>query len=144
MKLDFSSLEKVIAQLEEALGYYHSPLAKADVRLALHLRAATIQAFEFTYEISLKMLKRYLQLTDTNPNVIDELTFNELIRTAYEKGLIQSELAMWKEYRKERGTTSHTYDEVKAQGVFEEIPAFLEDAKYLLAQLKKRQALQRE
>lgn len=141
MKLNVSSLEKAVAQLKEALSYCASSLAQQDEKLALHLRAAAIQAFEFTYELSLKMLKRYLSLTEPNPNIIDEITFNELIRKGYEKGLIQSELAIWKEYRKERGTTSHTYDEDKAQEVFEDIPAFLQDAQYLLKELKKRQEI---
>jgi phosphoserine phosphatase len=44
----------------------------------------------------------------------------------------------WKEYREERGATSHAYDEDKAQEVFESIPAFLEEAKYLLAKLQER------
>ncbi len=139
MKLDLSALKKAIYQLEEALEYCHSDLAKKDKRLALHLRAAAIQAFEFTYELTLKMLKRYLSLTEANPSIVDEMTFNELIRKGYEKGLLHSELAMWKEYRRERGTTSHTYDEEKAQEVFEDIPDFLQDAKYFLNELIKRQ-----
>lgn len=103
------------------------------------MRLAAIQAFEFTYELSLKMLKRYLSLTEPNPSAAGEMTFNDLIRKGYEKGLIQSDLVMWKEYRRERGTTSHTYDEEKAREIFEDIPNFLQDAKYLLAQLQKRQ-----
>jgi nucleotidyltransferase substrate binding protein (TIGR01987 family) len=134
MKLDVSSFEKAIAQLEDALKYCESDIA-------LHLRAAAIQAFEFTYELSLKMLKRYLSQTEANPNLMSEITFNELIRKGYEKGLIHSELSVWKEYRRERGTTSHTYDEDKAKEVFEDIPGFLLDAKYLLVQLNKRQGL---
>ncbi len=144
MNLDVTSLEKAIDQLEDALIYYASDMAKEDERLALHLRAAAIQAFEFTYELSLKMLKRYLSLTEANPSFISEITFNELIRKGYEKGLIFSELSVWKEYRRERGTTSHTYDEDKAKEVFEDIPSFLIDAKYLLTQLKQRQEFNNE
>lgn len=138
MRLDLSSLEKAIAQLEDALKYCVSRLAKEDKKLALHLRAGAIQAFEFTYELSLRMIKRYLSLTEANPSMIDEASFNELIRKAYEKGLIKSELSTWKEFRKERGTTSHTYDEEKAKEVFEGIPIFLKDAQFLLNELRKR------
>ena len=56
--LDLSSLDRAIARLEEALQFYHSDLAKGDTRLATHLRAAVIQAFEFTYELAFKTLKR--------------------------------------------------------------------------------------
>ncbi len=138
MKLDVSSFEKAIHQLENALVYCESDLAKQDTQLALHLRAGAIQAFEFTYELSIKLLKRYLEMTAPSTAAIDELSFNDLIRTGCEKGLLRSELAVWKAYRKERGTTSHTYDEEKAEAVFEDIPDFLEDAKFLLAQLKQR------
>ncbi len=140
MQLNTASLEKAIKRLKEALAYCASPLAQ-DEQLALHLRAAAIQAFEFTYELSLKMLKRYLSLTEPNPNIIDEFSFNEFIRKGYEKGLILSELEVWKEYRKNRGTTSHTYDEDKALEVFEQIPLFLQEAEYLLSELKKRKGL---
>lgn len=104
----------------------------------MHLRAGAIQAFEFTYEVAYKMLKRYLEMTDPNPSSIDAMTFNDLIRTGYEKGLIKSELVVWKEYRKERGTISHTYDEDKAVEVFAYIPGFLVDAKYLFTALQDR------
>lgn len=137
--LDVSSLNKAIKQLEKTLVYCSSDLAKNDEELALVLRGSAIQAFEFTYELSLKMLKRYLSFTEPNPTAVDEMTFNELIRKGYEKGLLSSELVVWKEYRRERGTTSYTYDEEKAQEVFENIPKFLEDAKYLLNEIEKRQ-----
>lgn len=53
MKLDLTPLEDAVAQLEEALDIYHSDVALTDPRLKRHLRAAVIQAFEFTYELSL-------------------------------------------------------------------------------------------
>lgn len=139
MKINVSSLKKAILQLEDALKYCGSDLAKQDAKLALHLRAAAIQAFEFTYELSLKMLKRYLSLTELNPNIINEVTFNELIRKGYEKGLLQSELSVWKEYRRERGTANYSYNEENAQEVFENIPAFLNDTQFLLDQFYTRQ-----
>ena len=57
MKLDLTPLEDAVAQLEEALDIYHSDLALDHPRLKRHLRAAVIQAFEFTYELSFRMLK---------------------------------------------------------------------------------------
>ena len=120
MILDLTSLQKAIAQMEEALAYCNSDLAKNDPRLALHLRAAAIQAFEFTYELSFKILKRYLEATETNPAAVDDMTFNELVRRGFELGLLQAEMAEWKEFRKDRGTTSHAYDEEKAKGAMKE------------------------
>jgi nucleotidyltransferase substrate binding protein (TIGR01987 family) len=142
MKLDLSSLQKAIAQMEEALSFCNSELARNNPRLALHLRAATIQAFEFTYELSYKILKRYLEATEPNPAAVEEMSFNELVRRGFELGLLQAEITEWKEFRKDRGTTSHTYDEAKAQDVFETIPAFLAEAKFLMSQIQKRQEKQ--
>jgi hypothetical protein len=54
--IDIASLEKAIAQLETSLKYSESDLAKKDEGIAKQFRAAAIQAFEFTYEVSHKML----------------------------------------------------------------------------------------
>ncbi len=79
MKLDLSSLKKAIAQLEEALFYCHSDIAKKDDRLALHLRAGAIQAFEFTYESCFKMLKRYLEMTESDlPYKVDVVDWHNI------------------------------------------------------------------
>lgn len=136
--LDISSLEKAIKQLEESLRYYHSEIVQADPGLVLQLRAATIQAFEFTYELSWKMLKRFLELTEPNPQEIDSLSFADLIRIGNEKGLLLSDLRVWKVYRNEHSIISHTYDEEKAAMVFAQVPQFLKEAQYFLAQLKQR------
>ena len=138
MALDLSPLEAAVMQLEEALEIHDSELALSDPRLKRHLRAAVIQAFEFTYELSFRMLRRYLELASPNPAEIDGLVFNEIIRESYRQALVRSELPVWREYRRNRGTTSHTYNEEKAQEVFESVPDFLRDARYLLNRLRER------
>ncbi len=138
MKLDLSPLEDSVTQLEEALDIYHSDLASDHPRLRRHLRAAVIQAFEFTYEVSFKMLKRYLQLASANPAEIDRLAFNDVIREGFRQALLASELPAWMEFRRNRGTTSHTYSGEKAQEVFESVPDFLQEARYLLNRLQER------
>lgn len=134
-------MQNAISQLEEALVLIDSDVSKADSRFLRHLRAAAIQAFEFTFELSYKMVKRFLETTEANPSAIDEMSFNEIIRRAHEVGILKAELKLWQEFRKDRGTTSHTYNEDKAQDVFETIPAFLSEVKFLLEQLQKKQKL---
>ena len=138
MRLDLTPLDDAIAQLEDALAYHGSDLASRDPALKRHLRAAAIQAFEFTYELSFKMIKRYLEQASENPGQFDEMSFTAIMREAFQRGLVQSELSIWKEYRKLRGTTSHTYDEDKARVVFESVPNFLREARYLRDQLQQR------
>jgi nucleotidyltransferase substrate binding protein (TIGR01987 family) len=142
MNLDLSSLKNAAAQLEEALAYCESEAAKSDHRLAHHLRAGAIQAFEYTYELSFKYLKRYLAMTEPDPTLVREMTFNEVIRRGYEMGLLKAELAEWKAFRRDRGTASHAYDEKKALDVYKSIPEFLAEAKYLLRELEKRRERQ--
>ena len=77
-------------------------------------------------------------MTEANPSEIENLAFADLIRLGNDKGLLLSEVQQWKRYRQERGITSHTYDEMKAQEVFEHIPAFLQEAQFLLKQLHER------
>lgn len=102
------------------------------------MRAGAIQAFKFTYELSHKMLKRYLENTEPSPDVIESMDFETLIRTGNEKGLLMSDVVIWKSYRAKRGTTSHTYNEEKAEVVFENIPLFLAEVKHLLKTLKEK------
>ena len=138
MRLDLTPLDDAIAQLEEAIEYHGSDLASGDPALKLHLRAAAIQAFEFTYELSFKMVKRHLEQVSPNPAEFDEMSFKAIMREAFRRGLVQSEVSIWDQYRKLRGTTSHTYNAAKAQLVFESLPDFLREAGFLRDQLQQR------
>lgn len=137
-KLDTTSLQKSIAQLRDSLDYCNRDEVKANEKLAVLLRAAAIQAFEYTYELSWKMLKRYFEMTLPDPQEVESMSFAHMIRTGCEQGLLLSDITQWKQFRHNRSITSHTYDQDKAIEVFTQIPAFLEDAEYLLQQLNKR------
>lgn len=126
--------------MDDALLQYDSEAVKNNPQLQPHMRAAAIQAFKFTYELSWKMIKRFLETTEPNPEALDALDFSSLIRTANERGLIKSDITVWRKYREYRGTTSHTYSEDKAESIFEHIPEFLDDAKSLHAEILKRQS----
>lgn len=139
MTLDLSAFDKAVAQLDEALAYCASDLARNDPRLALHLRAAAIQAFEFTYELAFNLLRRFLIATEPNPSRIGEMSFNEIIRLGSARGLLRADVAVWSGFRRDRGATSHAYNETKAIEVFEGIPEFLREVRYLRAQLANRQ-----
>lgn len=138
MQLDFSPLENAIKQLEKSLEYANSSMAQSDAGLFEQLRNSVIQCFEFTYELSHKMLKRYLKETVANPDEIDLSTFANLIRSGNENNLLRSDWIRWKVYRQARTDSSHTYDEAKAAAVYEIAPDFLEEAKELYRQLTSR------
>ncbi len=138
MILDLSTFENAIKQLSDSLIQYQSDIVQENTKLQTHMRAGAIQAFEFTYELSHKMLKRYLENTEPSADVVEGMAFETLIRTGNERGLLLSDVASWRNYRAKRGTTSHTYNEEKAEVVFESIPLFLREAEYLLKVLKEK------
>ena len=140
MKLDFSPLENAISQLARSLAYANSELARSDPGLREQLRNSVIQCFEFTYELSHKMLRRYLESTAASPEEVDFSSFQNLIRIGNEKGLLRSDWTLWRAYRQARTDSSHTYDACKAETVFAIAPDFLEEARHLLVELTKRAA----
>jgi nucleotidyltransferase substrate binding protein (TIGR01987 family) len=135
MSIDYSPLGNAISQLEKSLQYATSEMAKNDPGLFEQLRNSVIQCFEFTYELSHKMLKRYLEETAANPDEIDTSSFQNLVRSGNERGLLRSDWSRWKDYRQARTDSSHTYDEEKAESVYHVAPDFLSEAKYLYQQL---------
>lgn len=138
MQLDLTPLQKAIAQLDIALAYANSDQARADANAAQVFRTAAIQTFEFTYELSWKMLKRYLEISSGSPETIEQMAFADLIRTGNEQALLLSDWPAWKGFRESRSITSHTYDEEKAAKVFATIPRFREEAAFLLQRLEER------
>lgn len=134
MSFDISPLINAIARLSEGLQRYQQDISDIQIRNGL------VQRFEFTYEISHKMLKRYLEQSSASPDQFDVMPFADLIRTANEQGLLQGDWPTWRGYRDMRSKTSHTYDEDIALQVVAGIPAFLAETEFLAAQLTERLA----
>lgn len=131
-RLDIGPLEKAIERLDEGLKRYQQDVTD------LQIRDGLVQRFKLTYELSHRMLKRYLKYTSANPEQYDTLPFQDLIRSANEKGLLKGDWPAWRSYREMRGRTSHTYDENVALQVVAGIPDFLEEAYHLRDQLRSR------
>lgn len=138
-KLDFSALQQAIISLAEAITIVVDEQWFNQQKKAVQntIIAGVIQNFEFVYELSIKMLKRQLELESASPEEIDYTSFRGLLRVAAEKGLIQN-IEAWFEYRQMRNITSHTYDHEKAQQIYEKISDFLKDASKLLNKLEQR------
>lgn len=134
MSFDISSLELVITRLQEGIERYGRDTTDTQIRDGL------IQRFEFTYELSHKMLKRYLELASPTPEQYDDMPFADLIRTGNEQGLLLSDWPAWKVFREMRAKTSHTYAEKVALEVVKVIPAFLAEATHLRDKLRARLA----
>ncbi len=135
MMLYLDPLAKAIEQLAASLEYGASDLAAGDPSLARQFRAAAIQAFEYTFELSVRMLRRRLKEILSAAEV-DRLSFRELMRIGAEKGFIDDPVP-WFRFRDMRNITSHTYDEAKAEQIASVLPGFLDKARFLLRELER-------
>lgn len=130
--IKLTPLANAIDRLKEGIA------AQANDAQNTLLRDGLIQRFEFTYELAHTLLRRYLESVAANPDDVRMLTFEGLIRLGDEQGLLMSDVAQWKGYRKARTDTSHTYDEKTAAGIISLIPTFAQEAEFLLARMKER------
>lgn len=127
-RLDCSVLRKAVASLQDALA---QPKTQ-------YTRDATIQRFEYTFELSWKTLRRYL----AEETGIDGFNIKELFRVAGRQGLIGS-VDNWFGYLKARSLTSHTYNERTAEETYQVARAFFPAAAALLVELERRSGAQR-
>ena len=131
--IDLSPLRKALALLTEALAFW---AAQPDgTALKPHLRSAVIQSFEFSYELSVRLLRRVLVERSESADRVVDLSFNDLLRAAADAGLL-ADAPRWREWREMRNATSHAYDEARAQAVAQRAAAFAEDAVTLLGALE--------
>ena len=135
--LDCSALERAVAQLETSYSFLHSPLSDERPDLREQFRSATIQAFEYTYELAYKMIHRQLARIVATPAELPELAFMDLMRTAAEAGLLRA-APPFKVYREMRNLTSHTYNADRAEEVVAVVDDFLHDVRFLLEELRER------
>jgi Nucleotidyltransferase substrate binding protein like len=74
MKLDTTSLGNALRRLRKGPTRYESEPTDEQIRDGL------IHRFEVTYELSHKMLRRYLKETVASPDEIERMPFADLIR----------------------------------------------------------------
>lgn len=132
-KIDLSALRKALAQLDEALSFWQQQPDGAPLKR--HLRAAVIQSFEFSYELSVRMLRRVLIERSAAADRVLDLSFNDLLRKGADADLLPDALT-WRRWRDMRNATSHTYDENRAVEVAAAALEFLPDARRLLQALE--------
>lgn len=130
MQLDLTALEKAIDSFKKAIDAYELDHSNEFVR------DAVIQRFEYTYELTTKMIKRYLSITAADPSSINEMSFQEIIREGYTKGVLKNSWDMWRKYREDRNRTSHGYNEDNAIEIAGSVQVFYDEASFLLEKIK--------
>lgn len=121
MALILKPLEKALSSLAESLA-----LPKSDIT-----RDASIQRFEYSFELSWKILKRYISENAS----LRENSIKGVFREAGTLGLIEN-VESWFGYLQARNLTSHTYNEETADATYVAAESFLQDAEKLLKKLQ--------
>ncbi len=131
MPLDLSVLKKAVISLEEAIIYSKNlPLGiSADI-----VRDSVIQRFEYTYELSWKMLQRWTKV-NISPEDSEPRTKKDLFRLAAKKQMIVHP-ENWFEFSEARNHSAHTYNEKSANYVYKVALEFLPACKLLLKELE--------
>lgn len=111
---DLKILERAIKRLTEALA--------VDAKITPIAVDATIQRFEFCYELLWKALKKML-LDQEN---IEVQSPKQVLQQAYAVGWIKDE-NLWLQMAQDRNLTSHTYQEELALEIYQRIPAYLKE-----------------
>jgi nucleotidyltransferase substrate binding protein (TIGR01987 family) len=127
--VDLSSLRLALASLQRALARWNASQGQDE-----ELRDACIQRFEYSFELSWKMLKRRLEIDLPDAHSVDGMSFRDLVRIGGERGLLP-DVDAWMVFRDKRNITSHTYNAAKAAEVAAIIPSFAAQAADLLARL---------
>jgi nucleotidyltransferase substrate binding protein (TIGR01987 family) len=117
-KIKFEKFTKALAALE---AIYLHPITEDRVNID-----ATIQRFEFTFELCWKFLKDYLQEQGLNLNYP-----KEVIKEAFASGIISNE-DVWLNMLSDRNLTSHSYDQTLADQIYLRIKDYVPELKQLL------------
>lgn len=113
--LNINKIKDKISDLEKALTKLHESL-KRDYKEDDIVIDATIQRFEFTYELSWKLMKAYLEY---NGN-LQGISPRRAIQESFKEGIIIDGEG-WLKMLHDRNQTSHTYNEDTALEIFENI-----------------------
>lgn len=123
-----TKLEAIISQFENVLMRFKEVLAvpKTDI-----VRDSAIQRFEFTLDLSWKMLKAFLQekkgLVCASPK--------ECFRQAYRQEVIEYD-DTWIQLVDMRNDTVHTYNEKIAEKIYNQLPDALKHFETLFSRIK--------
>ena len=97
------------------------------------VQAGLIQHFEFSYELSWKFMERFF----VREGLPSGFTRKGLFREAIRVGLIE-DFHGWVKYNEARNKTSHTYDEVTAEEVYEAAKVFFLEFERFIAALESK------
>lgn len=117
MGLNYSSLQKAIVALEKGITIYQKKKEQDVLEDEMEIiKSGIIQNFEICYEISWKLMKKWLE-ENIGRTEVDGISRKELFRIASQNKLID-DIEKWFVFHEARNMTSHDYDGIKAEEVF--------------------------
>lgn len=119
LESQFLDLKKALKRLKEACSLPETMI----------VRDATIQRFEFTFEMSWKILQEILKKSN-----IQTLSPKEKIRQAAKMGYITTPRD-WIDFSNARNLTSHTYKEKIAKEVYKAAKKFVPEVEELIKRI---------
>ena len=139
--LDLSALRNALDLLQAAVGVVDDSLWFRAQSPAVQntLLAGAIQNFEAVYDLSVRMIRRQLELDADSPAEVDQSSFRDIMRLASENGLID-DVEAWFFCRRMRNISAHSYDRAKGRQVYQDTLNFAGDARSLLQRLVARNA----
>lgn len=133
-KQRFSNYRRALIQLEKAVGII-SKRNDLDNDFFNIAREGLIQCFEFTHELSWKVMKDYAE----HQGIMEIFGSRDAIRYSLRLGLINDE--QWMDTIKDRNVTSHHYEDETAQKIVDHIiniyyPLFVKFEKMMLEKME--------
>ena len=117
MGLNYSSLQKAIVALEKGITIYQKKKEQYVLEDEMEIiKSGIIQNFEICYEISWKLMKKWLE-ENIGRTEVDGISRKELFRIASQNKLID-DIEKWFVFHEARNMTSHDYDGIRAEEVF--------------------------
>ena len=126
--LDLTILKKADAKLSKFMEHNRTEQEKAGI----------IQAFEFCYELSWKIMKKFLYNEG-----IDVNSPREAFRESAKNGIIKN-VELWFTFLEQRNQTTHTYNEQTLEEIMKVIPKFKLELESLIECLEKKQIKRNE
>ena len=133
--LDLDAVQKSLSSLERYYAAAQKSLEEEDFENFDLARTACVQAYEYTSDTAHKMIKRKLEKIIEDPEDLQGMDFRTVMRMGAEESIV-SEPVTWVMIRELRNKTSHTYNEDKAQDVFDYVPVLIKEARFLLERLE--------
>ena len=124
-ELSLMPLKKALTSLEDILG---QPMNE-------YIRDGVIQRFEFTFELSWKMMKRYFKVIGREDLPAGP---KPIIREAGKEGLIK-DVEEWLIFLEKRNISTHIYNQEQAKDVYAKASAFPPFVQSLIKELNNRE-----